>query len=261
METPQTAASIANRYRLADEREYQVLEQCFAADTRKTVQNARKAARKRLDAEIEEKVRSRKMYEFQSSLAQGGVVVGLDEVGRGPLAGPLCVAAVVLPEEPIIMGLNDSKQLTHQRREELSQTILEQCRAWSIQFIEPHEIDAAGMSSSLRVAFRRAIADIESQGVSVDVVLLDGNPMKIDDREINVIKGDGKCASIAAASIIAKVARDSLMVSHAAEYPEYGFDSNKGYGSAQHIEAIEKFGLTPLHRVSFCGAFTQDSLF
>lgn len=261
METPQTAASIAAMYKTADELEFQALERAFAADTRRTVQNARKAARKRLDALEAERQRTRQMYEFERGLAQGGVVVGLDEVGRGPLAGPLAVGAVVLPDEPVIVGLNDSKQLSEKRREELSREIKEHALAWTVQYIEPQDIDEKGMTACLRLAFGRAVREIESQGFDVAVILLDGNPLHLDSREINVIKGDGKCASIAAASILAKVARDSLMTRYAQEYPEYGFDSNKGYGSAMHQQAIAEHGLTPIHRASFCTSFTQESLF
>ena len=261
METPQTAADIAARFRNADEREYSVLVRSFSADTRKTVKNAMKAARKRLDAEAAERSRVEDMYAFEKQISGGGVVVGLDEVGRGPLAGPLAVGAVVLPEKPVIYGLNDSKQLNPKRREELSERIKDIAIAWSVRYIEPHEIDAAGMPSSLRVAFSRAIRDIEDAGVHVDCILLDGNPLHLDPRELNVVKGDARCASIAAASIIAKVARDSLMVEYAVQYPQYGFDSNMGYGSAAHQQAIRDYGLTPIHRVSFCNAFTQETLF
>ena len=109
--------------------------------------------------------------------------------------------------------------------------------------------------------FSRAVAAIECTGVRIDAILLDGNPLHIDDREVNVVKGDARCAAISCASIIAKVERDAYMRSQAAAYPAYGFEENKGYGSAQHIEAIKKHGLTPLHRASFCRAWTQDSLF
>ena len=261
METPQTAASIAKRIREADSNEFAVLERSFAADTRKTVRNALEHARKRLDAEKQEMERSLQMYRFQDELACGKAVLGLDEVGRGPLAGPLAVAGVVLPDQPYIVGLNDSKQLSAQRREELSLEIREKALAWTIQYIEASDIDEMGMSASLRTAFSRAIAEIEAQGVCIDVILIDGIPLHLDKREINVIKGDGKCASIAAASIIAKVARDALMVEYDKRFPEYGFASNKGYGSSAHQQAIRNHGLSPIHRASFCTAFTQESLF
>lgn len=261
METPQTAASIAERFRHADETEFAVLERSFAADTRKTVQAAMTAARKRLAACAAERERVRAMYAFQHEMVGGGVCVGLDEVGRGPLAGPLAVGAVVLPETPILWGLNDSKQMKPENREELAAHIRECALAWTVCYIEPCDIDAAGMSASLRVAFARAVFEIEGQGIDFDAILLDGNPLHLDERERSIVQGDAKCASIAAASIIAKVARDELMVQYGKEYPQYGFASNKGYGSAQHQHAIREHGLCPIHRVSFCGALTQETLF
>lgn len=261
METPQTAASIAERFRHADEAEFAVLERCFAADTRKTVQAAMVTARKRLDALEAERERVRAMYAFQREIAGGGVCVGLDEVGRGPLAGPLAVGAVVLPETPLIWGLNDSKQVKLEDREELAARIRERALAWTVCYVEPGDIDAAGMSASLRVAFARAICEIESQGVKLDAILLDGNPLHLDARERSVVKGDATCASIAAASVVAKVARDELMVQYDREYPSYGFASNKGYGSAEHQQAIREYGLCPIHRASFCSSLLQDTLF
>lgn len=256
-----TAQDIVDRLREADEAEFATLERSLAADTRKTVQRALASARRRIEAERAERERVAGMYAFQSELASGGVLVGLDEVGRGPLAGPLTVGAVVLPQEPIIYGLNDSKQLSPQRREELAAQIKEQALAWSIQHIQPKDIDEQGMTASLRAAFSAVIRAIEESGIELQAVLLDGNALHLDPREVNVVKGDARCASISAASIIAKVERDALMVEYAKEYPEYGFDGNKGYGSANHIEAIKRHGLSPIHRASFCTAFVQDKLF
>jgi ribonuclease HII len=130
-----------------------------------------------------------------------------------------------------------------------------------VQHIQPDEIDAGGMTASLRVAFSRAVRAIEQGGCIPQTVLLDGNPLHMDPREVNVVKGDARCASIAAASIIAKVERDAIMVEYARSYPEYGFERNKGYASAEHRQAIGEYGLCPIHRVSFCSAFTQDTLF
>ena len=221
-----TVAEIRQRLQEADAREFAVLERALVADTRKGVRDAVEVARRRIEAEQAERERLASLYAFERALAEGrgaGVVVGLDEVGRGPLAGPLAVGAVALPLEP--------------------------------------DIDAAGMTASLVTAFRRAVAHIEAAGVRPDVVLLDGNPLRLDDREVNVVKGDCRCASIAAASIVAKVERDALMCRYAEDYPEYGFDACKGYASPAHIEAIKRFGLTPLHRATFCTAFTQPTLF
>lgn len=259
-----TVADIKQRLHDADEREFAVLERSLVADTRKGVRDAVERARQRLAAAAAERQRLAALYSFERSIAQGRggeVIVGLDEVGRGPLAGPLAVGAVVLPDDPFIDGLNDSKQVKPEARERIAVQVKAVAVAWTVEYVEAADIDACGMTASLMLAFRRAIASIEEAGVRPDVVLLDGNPMRLDEREVNVVKGDGKCASIAAASIVAKVERDALMCRYAEEYPEYGFDACKGYASAAHIEAIRRFGLTPIHRVSFCTAFTQPTLF
>ena len=159
------------------------------------------------------------------------------------------------------MGINDSKQVAPALREELADQIKSVALFYAIEHIQPNELDEHGMTSSLKRAFANALRAIEMQGASPTVVLLDGNPLHFDARETNVIKGDAKVASIAAASIIAKVERDSMMREFARTYPEYGFEHNKGYGSEEHRNAIAKYGLTPLHRRSFCTSFVQETLF
>lgn len=192
-------------------------------------------------------------------LAPEGIVVGIDEVGRGALAGPLVVACVALPDEPQIVGLDDSKKLSPKRREELAAQIDELALGVGIARVEPEEIDACGMAASLRVAMLRALtackSDLASRGNDDDIatVLIDGNPVHIHEGELCVVKGDGKIACIAAASIAAKVARDKLMCTYAQDYPAYGFESNKGYGSAAHIAALKEQGASRIHRRSFLG--------
>ena len=259
-----TVAEIAQMAREADEAGLAVLERSLSGDTRKGVKSALAAARRRLDAEAAERRRLDALFENERGIvaSHGGVrAVGLDEVGRGPLAGPLAVGAVVLPDGARIEGLNDSKRVAPEARERIAQEIRDVAIAWSVVYVEPADIDAHGMSASLRSAFSAAIADIESQGAEFDVVLLDGNPLHCDPREVNVVKGDATCASIAAASIIAKVSRDELMERYDELYPEYGFASNKGYASEAHIDAIRRLGLSPVHRASFCTAFAQQTLF
>lgn len=256
-----TIGDIKERLKHATEAEFLILERSLAADTRKGVQNALKAAKTRLEAEHQEEVRLQNMYDFERTLCGGGIYIGMDEVGRGPIAGPLTIGAVVLPIEPQIKRLNDSKKIKENIREEIALEIKEHALAWNIQHIEPEEIDAAGMSICLRMAFSRALKAIEAAGISVDKVLIDGNPLGIDAREINVIKGDGCCASIAAASIVAKVERDNLMKEYAKQFPQYGFETCKGYASAEHIAALKKYGLSSIHRKSFCTNFFQESLF
>ncbi|MCL2826507.1 MAG: ribonuclease HII [Eggerthellaceae bacterium] len=257
----QTVADIKERLARADAKELAVLERSLCADTRKGVKDALAVARRRTDAEQAEACRLQGMYDFEESLARGRLLVGLDEVGRGPLAGPLAVGAVILPREPLIPGLDDSKKLTAAQRESIAHEVKAKAYAWAIQYIEADEIDAAGMSVCLKVAFSRVVRDIEAMGFEPSVLLLDGNPLGFDKREVNVVKGDGRCASVAAASIVAKVERDQLMVGYAESYPQYGFERCKGYASPEHIEAIKQFGLSPLHRKTFCTSFLQESLF
>ena len=249
-----TVADIRQRLAQASSEEFEVLERSLRADTRKGVQAALVQTRRRLEAEAAEKARVAELY--------GRVAVGLDEVGRGPLAGPLTVGAVVLdPAAKPIAGLNDSKQVPEAKRPLLAEQIKRCARAWAVVDVDPSQIDEKGMSACLRAAFSEALSRIEQQGIDVEVALLDGNPLHFDDRELNVVHGDARCASIAAASLIAKVSRDAYMVSCDEIYPGYDFASSKGYGSQRHREAIAARGLTPIHRVSFCGNFLQESLF
>lgn len=260
----QTVAEVKAMLQAAGPEELAALERSLVADTRKGVVTALKVARRRIEAEAAEAARLESLFAYQEELAAtrgGGVIVGLDEVGRGPLAGPLAVGAVVLPADVRIAGLNDSKQVAPENRRRIAEEVRACALASAVVYVEPAEIDARGIGACLVSAFQRAIREIEAQGVVPDVVLLDGNPLHMDPREINVIKGDGRCASIAAASIIAKVARDDLMCELAKEYPAYGWEGCKGYGSAAHIEAIKKYGLTPYHRVSFCSNLVQETLF
>lgn len=248
----------------ADAQSFPAIERSLKADTRKGVVAALGAARRRLAREAEEAARMEDMYAFERRCldeAQAEFAIGLDEVGRGPLAGPLTIGAVVLDLAHPIEGLNDSKQLSEARREELAAIIKDEAIAWDIVHVEPEFIDLNGMSASLRHAFTSAITHIEAKGIKIGLVLLDGNPMHLDDRELNIIKGDAKCPSIAAASIIAKVERDNLMKEEALRFPQYGFDIHKGYGTKVHRDAIREHGLCEIHRRSFCSEFNQQSLF
>lgn len=248
----------------ADADEFAVIERSLASDERKGVRQAVESARRRIKAEIAEEARLESLYAFEQSLLSAdapGIVVGLDEVGRGAVAGPLAVGAVVLAIDTRISGLNDSKQIKPERRMQIAEEIERTSLAHAVEYVSPSDIDRDGMSASLRRAFSGALARIEAQGVYADLVLVDGNPLHIDPREKNIVKGDAKCASIAAASILAKVKRDALMSEIASDYPAYAFDVNKGYASPQHIEAIKSQGLSEMHRRSFCGSFMQQQLF
>ena len=260
---PMTVAEIRTLLQAADAREFTALERSLAADERKGVRQAVEVARRRIRAEESERERLESLYAFEQALLPegGSVIVGLDEVGRGAVAGPLAVGAVVLARNAPIAGLNDSKQLRPEHRSEIAARIERDALAWTVRYIAPGDIDRDGMSRSLKRAFSEALAAIEEMGMAPDLVLVDGNPLHIDEREVNVVKGDAKCASIAAASIIAKVHRDALMTRLAPNYPSYGFDVNKGYASPHHIEAIRAYGLSDAHRKSFCRSFMQETLF
>lgn len=231
----------------------------YRDDPRAQVSQACARASRRLEKELAERNRVKGMYDLMRELGGTGTIVGVDEVGRGSVAGPLTVCAVCLPDAPLVWGINDSKKLSPARREILAAHILDTARAVGICHIPPHTIDEVGMSESLRRAVRGAVLDT---GLSPDCVLMDGNPLGAVANEKDVVKGDSKIASIAAASIVAKVTRDEMMVEYDAEYPGYHLAESKGYASPDHIAAIKKRGLSPLHRVSFCGNFLeQDSLF
>ena len=187
------------------------------------------------------------------------MILGIDEVGRGPWAGPLVVGAVILGGAEI-EGLNDSKKLTKKRREVLDEAIREQSAAWALGWVGAGELDDVGMSQALRLATRRAVKQIQSQckenNLAFDEIIIDGTVNFLADtaleRYVTVMaKADGLIPSVSAASIIAKVARDQFMTEQDAVYPGYGFASNAGYGVAKHRAAIERLGVTPLHRLSF----------
>ena len=187
------------------------------------------------------------------------MILGIDEVGRGPWAGPLVVGAVILGGAEI-EGLNDSKKLTKKRREALDEVIREQAAAWALGWVSAGELDDVGMSQALRLATRRAVKQIQSQckekNLAFDEIIIDGTVNFLADtaleRYVTVMaKADGLIPSVSAASIIAKVARDQFMAEQDVVYPGYGFASNAGYGVAKHRAAIERLGVTPLHRLSF----------
>lgn len=251
-----SAAQVAAELASASFEEIEALVERYAEDPRLQVQKACERARRRLDKERTERDRVDAMYATMRELGGPGVVVGVDEVGRGSVAGPLTVCAVCLPDEPRIWGINDSKQLTPAKREILAVQIAECARAIGICHIPPARIDEIGMARALREAVAGAVADT---GLEPDCVLMDGNPLGAVKHERDVVKGDATVACIAAASIVAKVTRDEMMVEYDAEYPDYHFAQSKGYASAEHIQAIKEYGLCPIHRVSFCGNFLETA--
>ena len=195
------------------------------------------------------------LWEYERTLHQEGisVICGVDEAGRGPLAGPVCAAAVILPEGIELPGLNDSKKLTEKKREALFPIIQEKAVSYGIAFASVEEIEEMNILSAALLAMNRAIAQLDP---APELALIDGNTTRdITVPARSVIGGDGKCACIAAASVLAKVTRDRLMYELAEQYPQYAFDKHKGYGTKAHYEAIEKYGMSPVHRPSFLKKF------
>ena len=199
------------------------------------------------------------MQEYERSLRASGAkyVAGVDEVGRGPLAGPVVTACVILPEDFDVLGVDDSKKLSEKKREALYDVILEKAVAWGIGRADNHLIDEINILEATKVAMKEAVekADrmlCEKTGEGISHILFDAMTIKdIETPQTSLIKGDAKSLSIAAASILAKVTRDREMVEYHQQYPDYAFDSNKGYGTKAHYEGIEKKGITPIHRKSF----------
>ena len=195
------------------------------------------------------------LWEIEDALNEKkvGVICGVDEAGRGPLAGPVCAAAVILPEHLVIPGLNDSKKLTDKKRRELFPIIQERAIAYGIAFASEQEIDELNILQATFLAMKRAIAQLEGKA---DFALIDGN------REtdfgvpcMTVVKGDSRSANIAAASVLAKVTRDIYMENLAEEYPQYGFEIHKGYGTKAHYAALTEHGMCPAHRRTFLKKF------
>ncbi len=189
--------------------------------------------------------------EYERQLLESGFnyICGVDEVGRGPLAGPVVCAAVIMPLDNLLEGVDDSKKLAAKKREILSENILNRAIAFHICAVEPQIIDEINILQATRLCMKNAV---EGLNIKPDFVLTDGNmTLDISIPQKSVVKGDALSYSIGAASIVAKVYRDNLMKEYAKVYPQYGFETNVGYGSKKHIQAIKDFGLTPIHRRSF----------
>lgn len=202
--------------------------------------------------------RLKNMLQIEESLYEKGFeyICGIDEAGRGPLCGPVVAAAVVLPKECCIEGVNDSKKLSEKKREVVYEKIMEQALAVGIGIGSVEDIEEKNILNATKGAMKQAL---ENLSILPDYVLVDGNQMiSIEIPGETVVSGDAKSESIAAASIVAKVTRDHMLLNWDKEYPEYGFAKHKGYGTKAHIEAIQKYGLCPLHRPSFCKKFVTN---
>ena len=200
-------------------------------------------------------------FEIEKEYTEKGfqLICGIDEAGRGPLAGPVCAAAVIFPIGTEIEGLNDSKKLTEKKREMLFPIITKKAIAYGIGFASEQEIDEINILNATFLAMRRAV---EALGISPDLLLIDGNqkPKIGVGEEVTVIKGDAKSVSVAAASVLAKVSRGRYMLEKAQEYPQYAFEKHKGYGTKLHYEKIAEYGVSPIHRKTFLKKILGDAV-
>ncbi len=233
--------------------ELRILIPQFEADERTGVLKLLESARKRVEAFEAEVLRTNAMKEYERKYEKCRYICGIDEVGRGPLAGPVVAAAVVLPKDTDIYYLNDSKQLSEKKREQLYEEIMEKAVAVGIGFADEQCIDEINILQADYVAMRKAVSELT---VTPDILLNDAVIIpEVDIMQESIIKGDTKSVSIAAASIVAKVTRDRFMVEMDKKYPGYDFAGNKGYGSARHIQALKEFGPCDIHRRTFIRKF------
>lgn len=250
-------SDIKSEFQAAEEAMLPLLIKKYSEDSRQGVQSIIKKYQKHLEKIELEKQRIENMKEYEYKYQDFQYICGIDEVGRGPLAGPVVAGAVILPKDCDILYLNDSKKLSEKKREELYDIIMEKAVAVGIGYVTPQRIDEINILQATYEAMREAIQKLEIQP---DILLNDAVTIpKVNIKQVPIIKGDAKSISIAAASIVAKVTRDRLMEEYHVVLPEYGFASNKGYGSSQHIEALKKIGPSPIHRATFIKNFIQNN--
>ena len=221
----------------------------YGEDGRAGVQNLVRQAKKKLERLEKERARMETLKQYERQYGAAGYVCGIDEAGRGPLAGPVVAGAAILPKDCGILGINDSKQLSEKKREELYSVILEEAVAVGIGMASPQRIDEINILMATYEAMRQAIQNLS---VVPDILLNDAVCIpQVEIPQVPIIRGDAKSISIGAASILAKVTRDRLMVEYDKIMPEYGFARHKGYGTSEHIEAIRVYGPSSIHRQSF----------
>ena len=232
--------------------EYEEYIKAFNEDGRKELQKFALRLKKKMDQYKKEVQRLENIKEFENSLYDNGYkyIAGIDEVGRGPLAGPVVTAAVILPRDSKIMYMNDSKALSCQKREEIAALIKEEAVSYAYGIVDNNEIDKINILNATKKAM---IESVEKLDVKPEILLIDAVHLDTEIEQKSFIKGDANIYSISAASIIAKVYRDHLMDEYAKEYPEYGFEKNKGYGTFDHVEAIRNIGPCRIHRKSVTG--------
>ena len=222
----------------------------FEKDSRSGVKKEIEKRKKAIQAEINENLRLEGMLAYEKELyAQGiSLIAGVDEVGRGPLAGPVVAAAVILPQNCKIKGLNDSKKIPKKKHEEIFQAVKDNALAIGIGIMDNQVIDQVNIYEATKLAMKEAISQLEPQP---EHLLIDAMKLDLPITQTSIIKGDANSLSIAAASIVAKVTRDQMMTTYDQEYPGYDFAQNAGYGTTKHLEGLEKQGVTPIHRRSF----------
>ena len=245
----ESISDIKNRLAETDDESLPLVMSLYAGDDRAGVKKALEGAQKRYDKLLAEKKRIYDLGAYERQYSDHLYICGIDEVGRGPFAGPVVAGAVILPRDCDILYINDSKKLSEKVRERLYDEIKEKAVSAAVGIVEPSRIDEINILQATYEAMRIAISKLDPVP---DLLLNDAVTIPgVDIKQVPIIKGDAKSISIGAASIFAKVTRDRLMLEYDKQYPEYGFAKNVGYGTAEHIAALKKYGPTPIHRRSF----------
>lgn len=225
----------------------------YASDIRIGVQKAIVQRKKAIQAEIDEDVRLETMLRYEKELYQKGyqAIAGIDEVGRGPLAGPVVTACVILPKDCKIRHLNDSKKIPKKHHEEIYEEVLARALGVGIGIVDNDTIDRVNIYEATKLGMLQAIEQMKGEVTKPDYLFIDAMQLDTPIPQLSLIKGDANSLSIAAASIVAKVTRDRMMAEYAKEYPGYAFDKNVGYGTKDHLAGLKQYGVTPIHRKSF----------
>ena len=245
----ESISDIKNRLAETDDESLPLVMSLYAGDDRAGVKKVLEGAQKRYDKLLAEKKRIYDLGAYERQYSDHLYICGIDEVGRGPFAGPVVAGAVILPKDCDILYINDSKKLSEKVRERLYDEIKEKAVSAAVGIVEPSRIDEINILQATYEAMRIAISKLDPVP---DLLLNDAVTIPgVDIKQVPIIKGDAKSISIGAASIFAKVTRDRLMLEYDKQYPEYGFAKNVGYGTAEHIAALKKYGPTPIHRRSF----------
>ena len=244
-----TIKEVKERLATIDRLDHPLFEELIA-DGRAGVQAAISKRKRELQKQVEEDLRLEKMLAYEKELYAQGIqlIAGVDEVGRGPLAGPVVAAAVILPENCKIPGLNDSKKIPKSKHQAIYQAVLGQALSVGIGVKDNQVIDQVNIYEATKLAMLEAIQELDQQPQHL---LIDAMKLDLPISQTSIIKGDANSLSIAAASVVAKVTRDQMMAAYDQEYPGYDFGQNAGYGTSKHLEGLEKYGVTPIHRRSF----------